>query len=144
MKTFVIDNSVIMKLIFSDEDNYDVVCDIIEDFKEGKVQIIQPILWYFELINVLKFKFKSEEDVNFYVNILKSLEITIQDYNEKVEKIAISISTKHEKASFYDAYYHALAIYRNGTFITNDRKYFNLAHNEGSIVMLKDYANFAS
>lgn len=56
-----------------------------------------------------------------------------------IANMAAKIVHKHKKVTFYDASYHALAIIKNGTFITADKAYYNATHKLGHIKLLKDY-----
>jgi len=53
--------------------------------------------------------------------------------------LAFKIMKKCTSVSFYDASYHALALYSGGTFITADKKYFKKARSFGHIQQLKTY-----
>lgn len=55
--------------------------------------------------------------------------------------LSLDLTGKYKHISFYDAFYHALAISNNTSFVTSDKKYYEKVKKEGHIVLLENIHN---
>ena|SRR3989304_3573565 len=135
MAIIVPDASIILKWVLAGEDKAEEEksLSILNDWLEGKYQIILPPLWLFEVGNVLGLK-RPNQAQTFLEALL--------DYQFEEAKITKNLSHLTFKlmqeldVSFYDAVYHALAIAQKGTLITADKRYFNKAAGKGYLQLL--------
>ena len=74
-------------------------------------------------------------------NFSRLLTFSLQEYSISLEltSLAFELMAKYPKTSFYDAGYHALALFAGGTFVTADEKYYAKTRKEGRVMLLKDY-----
>ena len=70
---------------------------------------------------------------------LKASNIIEYKLKEGVALMAFELMQKYPKISFYDASYHAIAIYENGKFITADKRYYETTKKEKHIILLKNF-----
>jgi predicted nucleic acid-binding protein len=52
---------------------------------------------------------------------------------------ALNLVTRLKKVTFYDAAYHAVALLRDGTFVTADDAYVRRARRVGHVVRLREW-----
>lgn len=132
----ILDSSVLIKLIKKEEDQEKAYA-LLEKFYKKEIELGIPTLAYYEVLNYLSRAIPFQSILFFsQIMTMKMSEFTInlENVSETTE-----ITQKFPKAAFYDATYHALAISHNGTFITADEKYYNLAKSLKHIKLLKDY-----
>lgn len=133
---YILDSSVLIKLII-DEENSTQALELQKNSLRGKVELGVPTLAYYETMNYICRIYPYKSVLLFsQILLLKMTEffITLENMATTTE-----ITQKFSKTAFYDATYHALAIRHNGTFITADAKYYNLAKSLKHIKLLKDY-----
>ncbi len=98
------------------------------------------------------FNDQAEEAVNFYTSLylshvdtfglykaLRLIGCTELELDDFLVMDAYKLLKGVPKASFYDAIYHALALYLGATYITADKKYYDLMRHKGHIKLLSDY-----
>ena len=136
MKTFVFDASVLAKLIFPEEEFSELVENLVVQYINEQVDIVVPSLMYFEIGNILKFKLKDTQKAKTYMQNIRDLHLHEYKINDEAENKILTLCSKYEKISFYDASYHGIAKHLNYTFITADSKYFNMVKKEGNIQLL--------
>ena len=103
---------------------------------ESKVRLLVPSLWLFEVGNTLQRKFP--ESASKRLSFLIRYGLTESTITTTIRARAFELCTNHG-VSFYDACYHALAIARDGTFITADEKHLRLAGSSGNICHIRDW-----
>ena len=132
----VVDASVALKWQFQDEDATAQAIDLLSDFVEGKVRLIAPTLFSYEIVSAVNVAINrkriSEDDGYRAINYLTSLDIELCGFIELIE------STFHLARQYgrtpYDCAYMALAESRQCDFITGDRRLFNAMENQLSWV----------
>ena len=131
----VIDASVILKIVLvENEEDQQIALAILKLFQDGKVDIVLPNFWFFEVGNTL-----IRKNVAFAKLYLYLLEIGFRQYNfNPSELIEIGTFAKNFNISFYDASYHILAKLLNYTFVTADEKYFGKTKKAGNIILLNN------
>lgn len=132
------DASVIIKWAISNplEEDTHIAMTLLNSWVNGLVNIILPKLWCFEVGNILGLK-----NMEFAPGIMKVLigyNFDQQEMNLELAESAFSLM-KSYKVTFYDAVYHAVAIYHDGTLLTADDSYIRKAAELGHIMALKDY-----
>lgn len=135
----IIDSSVAAKWYLPDESD-DGALKIKSDFTTGVILLVVPLLFFYEVSNILKTTTKSlritgEKSVEAYHNLL---ELNFITYSSK-ELFTIA----HEQAlvlglTAYDAAYVALAGYLQIPFYTADIKLIKIASNQ-LVKPLNDY-----
>lgn len=132
----ILDSSVILKLIKKEKDQ-EKAYELLEKFYRKEIELGIPTLAYYEVLNYLSREIPLQS-ILFFSQIMT---MEMSEFTVNLENVAetIEITQKFPKAAFYDATYHALAISHNGTFITADEKYYNLAKPLKHIKLLKDY-----
>lgn len=143
MKTFVIDASTCIKWVINDEENHKIAKIILNDYLDGKISLVAPNLWVYEIANGLKSavlnkrisEFKGKELLNLLLISkpgLLSIEPTIQTCYE--------ISCKYQ-ISIYDSAYLTLAQDIGVSFITADMKLVSKlkALRKNAIIFLDEY-----
>ncbi len=102
----------------------------------GRLRIILPSLWIYEVGNVLGMKQPrlAPELLEIYVG-----------YQFEEERASELVKTIYDimktiNATFYDAAYHSVAIKHAGTFVTADVKYARKASSLGHVTALKDWS----
>lgn len=135
----VLDNSALMKCILDeDEDQKRTVMQMLQKHQYKEIRLIEPAVWYYEAGNVLQIRLKDISLVRESLYVLQKFKFE-ESWSQEMEKIALKICFKYAKVSFYDACYHAIAIFYKGTFITADKKYFEIAKAERHIELLENY-----
>ncbi len=135
---FIIDTSVLIKWLGEEAENLEEAMRVKNDFISGDIAISVPALVFWELNNFLGRRFdpiKASVIFNQFKNYkfhphLLSLELSL---------LTFKIMERCPRITFYDASYHALALHLGGTFLTADKKYYNMAKSFGSIKLLRHY-----
>ena len=123
MKSFVLDNSVVMSWCFKDEENQyaDDVLDYLSD-----VNAVVPSVWPLEVMNVLlvaeRRKRLSEADSVRFISLLSQLPITVEyESPERVMKELIFFARANNLSS-YDASYLDLSMRKGIPLATLDKQ----------------------
>jgi predicted nucleic acid-binding protein len=136
----IIDSSVALKWFFPEEEHASEALKIKKDFAEKEITISIPILFFYEVGNVLKGSIKSSrvdsskaktvyEKFTYAEFIIYSSKELFQAAFEKADSLDIT---------FYDASYVALAEYLEIPFYTADRKLLQKANGK-YICHLREY-----
>lgn len=139
MSTLVVDSSVFTKwLNQKDEGNLDKANLILEDTRDGKVELIAPELAKYEIGNVLlKSKKLTPQEANISLGTAYSLPITFVSETENLSKQTFEIAYKNG-ITYYDAAFVSLAKQYDATLITDNIKDQGKSQ-EIKVVSLKDY-----
>ena len=137
-KLFIVDASVALKWFLSNlEHDLDQAFQIRSDFFESEVDLLVPAHFFVEFLNIM-FRKKMDGALSSFSE-LQNFGIPFAALSLEVAGVAGLLMKKYPKISFYDAFYHALAIHKEGTFVTADESYYKLCKKEGHIILLKDY-----
>lgn len=132
------DVSVLLKWAFNspDETDRDKALSFLNAWLDGRVQIILPKLWVFEVGNVLMLKNSelSSEIIDIFIgyNFLEC-ETTLELCRE-----TFKLMGKYG-VTFYDAVYHAVAILKKGILLTADEAYCKRVSGMTNVVRLTDW-----
>lgn len=132
------DASVILKWAFHspEESERDSALALLHAWIEGRVEILLPKLWSFEVGNVLMLK--KPDTAPEIMEIFIGYNFMESDMSIALCKETFKLMQKY-RATFYDAVYHALAIINKGILLTADEKYFKKVRDAKHVVRLKDW-----
>lgn len=135
----VVDSSVIVKWLNTDnEQNLQQADKILQEARNGKVEIIAPELSKYEVGNVLLFGKKlTPEQANIPLYWLYHFPITFVPQSEELSKTTFAIA-ESLKITFYDAAFLAVAEAENAILVTDNPKHQGKASTV-KVVALKDY-----
>lgn len=124
MISLIIDTSVAVKWLNQDhEKNIDKADKILEDAKDGKVELFAPELLKYELGNALLFGKKiSIEDIDDLLYIFNSLPITFVTENKILAKDTYDLAF-NLGVTYYDASFMSLAKQNDAILVTENIKH---------------------
>ena len=132
------DASVILKWVLRgpDEEGRVPALRLKDAWLEGSLDLVVPTLWIFEVGNVLGLK--QPAGAHGLLQAVMDLALPEEPAAAYTEDI---FRLMHEyDVTFYDAAYHALAIVRQGTMVTADRRYVRRCRSAGHINGVEDWA----
>ncbi len=131
------DASVILKWVFkAPNDNAEQALLLLDEWVEGRINLIVPTLWCFEVGNILGLK--SVKLASETMALL--LEYHFEEQAMSVEICSLIFSIMNNcKVTFYDAAYHAVALIRCATLLTADEAYVRKTNQLGQVMLLKDW-----
>lgn len=122
----VLDASVALKWQFGDEESTSAATALMEDYIEGRVELISPTLFSYEIISGIHVAVNrnriGEKDGYRAIGYLRSLGIELRPFDDLVEP-TFRLARKYN-LSPYDCAYLALADKEGCDFYTGDRKLF--------------------
>lgn len=132
----VLDSSVALKWIFADEEGTKQALRIRDDHISGKNEITVPVLFFYEIANVLatKVKLSAEEALEAF-ELISAFEFNVFELDNIEYMEAMSLAMKH-RTSVYDASYHVLASRLGCCFLTADRKFWEKMKGTGVVELL--------
>lgn len=134
----VIDASVIVKWFFPDpvrESDSDHALAVLEAVREGKAEVLQPPHWLAEAaVVVARLEPKIVEQA---IELLDAMELRVIG-GVAIYQRAASLAA-NLKQHLFDTLYHAVALEREATLISADRRYFDKARHLGRIVHLPNW-----
>ncbi len=137
-KLVTLDASVLLKWIvpFSAESGVREALLIRDEYVQGKIDIVLPALWTYEVGNTLcRLYPKHAKDL---ISDLLAYGIAEHNLDQGTAAVAADLCARH-RVTFYDAAYHAVAIVGNGTFVTADDKYVAKTKSAGSVLSLHNW-----
>jgi predicted nucleic acid-binding protein len=127
----VLDATVALKWQFKDEEVANAAMALLEDFVEGKIELISPTLFSYEIlsaINVAINRKRIEEEAGYRaLNYIASLGIELRSFDNLME--STFYMARRYGLSSYDCAYMALAEKEKCDFLTGDKKLFNSIKN---------------
>lgn len=128
----VIDASVALKWQFKDEVDTEQALQMMADFVEGKIELISPALFAYEIVNamhiaVLRGRMLEKEALGA-INDILSVGIKLVDFSDSAE-LTFSLAQKYNRSA-YDCAYLSLAKNENCTMFTADKRLFNALNNK--------------
>jgi predicted nucleic acid-binding protein len=129
--TAVLDASVALKWQFDDEEATRAATVLLEDFIEGRIELITPTLFPYEIISAINVAINRqrirEADGYRAINHITSLGIELRNFGDLIEPTFRT--ARQYGLSPYDCAYIALAERENCDFITGDKKLFKVIKN---------------
>ena len=138
MQIVIPDASVILKWAFDspDEHDRDSATSFLNAWLEGKVEIVLPKLWSFEVANILGLKKPKQaaEIMDIFIGY------SFNEYDMTAELCRKSLELmKRYGVTFYDAVYHAVAVLKGGTLLTADESYCAKVKDLSNLVRLSEW-----
>jgi len=132
------DASVLLKWLLppDHEQHAEQALSIRDALLAGKVRLLVPGLWYYELGNTLSRKYPDHADA--LLRSLVDMELESQEPSPEWQSTIVQLVARFQ-VTFYDAAYHGLAINMGALFVTADEKYIQKAGAAGHILHLKDW-----
>lgn len=142
-KSIVIDSSVALKWRLRDEEATEQADALLDDFLAGKVHLLAPTLFEYEITNALKVAAVkdrlSETDALTTITDFQGYEIGLFAF-AAIQCSAFQLAYQYNR-SVYDSAYLALAHSQGIVFYTGDKKLFNAVNKDLSWVRwIGDYA----
>jgi predicted nucleic acid-binding protein len=123
----VIDASAALKWQFKDEEATGPATVLLEDFAEGKIELISPTLFTYEIVGAVNVaierRWVSEEDGYKALANITSVGINLKVFDDLVEP-TFRLARRF-RLSPYDCAYMALADKEECSLLTGDKKLFN-------------------
>ena len=131
------DASVILKWMLqgADEESRDPALALKDAWLEGAIEIVVPTLWIFEVGNVLGLKQPAKAEVLLQTVV----DLALPEESAAAYATSILRVMREHGVTFYDAAYHALAIVRQGTMLTADRRYVKRTAAAGHVHLIADW-----
>lgn len=141
MKTFVVDSSVCLKWVLNDEIDTEPARKLQIAYLNGKINLIAPNLWFYEVINVIRnIKLRNATIPNKLletklIDLLLSSPslIDMSELGSQCLKYAITLSI-----SAYDSAYITLAHAHGLALITADSKLADKINDSNLAISLRD------
>ena len=132
------DASVLLKWVLPSDDEPDADKAILlrTAILNDAVRAIVPALWLYEVSNTVARRFPAQASA--WLTSLMKFGLTEAAPSAAWLAAALELTRNYE-VTFYDAAYHALAITRNGVFVTADDRYANRMAEEGTVVALSEW-----
>jgi predicted nucleic acid-binding protein len=106
------------------------------EWLDGRIDILLPRLWAFEVGNVLALKKPAQAEE--LMGIFLGYRFLEAETTPELCRAAFRLM-KTCRVTFYDAVYHAIALLRKGVMVTADEVYFRKARGKGRVVLLRDW-----
>ncbi len=139
MATLIIpDASVIVSWVFQtpDEPENERARDLLKEWIGGRVDLLVPSLWVFEVGNIIPRKNPAmAEEI---MQILLEYQLPEQRMTSAICRIALDLMKKHD-VTFYDAAYHAVAIRNLGVLVTADAAYLKAVGDQKHAIALRHF-----
>ena len=138
MKLVVPDASVLLKWVLPEErEPYAAQAIAIRDaFIAGRIHLLVPSLWFYEVGNVLAAHYpdSAAERLAALAAFRLPEALPTSAWREQIIKLAAD-----HGVTFYDASYHALAAVLDGVFVTADEKYLRKAGPDSHLLGLASW-----
>ncbi len=139
MTFLVIDTSVAIKWLNRDnEENIDKANRILENVRDGQIELLAPELLKYEVGNALLLGKKiAREDIEDLMSIFYSLPITFVTVNQDLANLTFVLA-KILGITYYDASFLSIAKQYDATLVTENIKHQGKSK-EITVISLKDY-----
>jgi len=107
-------------------------------FVAGKITLMVPDLWYYEVGNTLSRKYPHE--ATDLLSGLLAMGFDTATPDQRWQTAILQLVSVH-RVTFYDAAYHALAIINDGVFVTADERYLANAGATRHIIHLQEWSS---
>jgi len=123
----VLDASVALKWQFEDEEVTGAATALLEDFIEGKIELISPTLFPYEILSAISVAINreriDESTGHQALSYIISIGIELRDISDLIDPIFFK--ARRYRLSPYDCAYIALAEKERCEFYTGDKKLFH-------------------
>lgn len=130
------DASVLLKWVLPGENERDTdeALALRDEALAGRLELVVPQLWIYEVGNTLARRFSDE--AGELLAALADFGFTEARLDARWRSRAVSLSVTYGVA-FYDAAYHAVALALGGVFVTADERYLRRVSGAGGISSLR-------
>jgi predicted nucleic acid-binding protein len=127
MKNFILDASAILTYsLVSNKKTEHKLKPIIQLAEKKKIKFLSSSFFYAEIVNAIRFEVKNPDQAGKILKQIFAIPVTIvqlkTDQYEPVLRLAYQNNT-----TVYDSLYHFIAISRNATLLTCDKRYYLVA-----------------
>lgn len=138
VKLFVPDASVLLKWVLPEgrEPHTAQALAIREAFLAGRIGLLVPPLWFYEVGNVLVTHYP--ESAAERLGALAAFQLPEARPNAAWRERIIQLATTYG-VTFYDAAYHALAIVNRALYVTADEKYLRKVGSDSRVLSLAQW-----
>lgn len=139
MKLVVPDASVLLKWVLPEErEPHAAQAIAIRDaFIAGRIRLLVPPLWFYEVGNVLVTHYPDSSTERLAA--LAAFRLPEARPTSAWRERIIKLAAEH-KVTFYDASYHALAVVQDGIFVTADEKYLRKTGTDSHLLSLASWS----
>lgn len=131
------DASVLLKWAFkSEEGDRDNAIAFLNAWMDGRIEIILPKLWSFEVGNILMLK--NPETAYELMEIFIGYRFNELEMTLELCKETFSLMKRYD-VTFYDAVYHAAAILKKGILLTADESYCKKVKGMTNVLSLREW-----
>jgi predicted nucleic acid-binding protein len=131
----VLDASACLKWFLIDETDAEAALDLYARIHDGRVDLLEPMIWRGEIAAVIARK-RPDEAVAL-TDDLSRIAVTVDDSAESLARaVAIAVRLDHH---LFDTIYHAVALQHAITLVTADEHYYRKARTLGNITLLRDW-----
>lgn len=140
-KAYVVDSSTCLKWVFEDEIDSDPALALLKDHLTGKIELLAPNIWVYEIANGLRTAYLRErllkkEGSTKLKQLLKSSPFLVNIE----EKIDICLKNAFDyQISVYDSAYVTLAITSKIILLSSDSKLVKKINSPNIALNLRDY-----
>ncbi len=106
---------------------------LLDEARAGAIKLAVPQLWLYEVGNTLVRRFPDQ--ANDLLTSLVDFQLTEVRPDERWREQTVELAIAYG-VTFYDAAYHAVALLRDGIFVTADERYIRRASGGGNVVLL--------
>ncbi len=137
----VLDASVLLKFVIDEKEDREQAHDLKRRIGLNEIEPYIPSFCFYEISNILSKStaFDSIKEVHIAYTTLRLYNCTEVPLDDFLVHDTFYLMKNTPKISFYDAIYHAIAILKKATFITADKKYYNLMKSHGHIKLLSEW-----
>ena len=119
-----------------DEPSAGSALELLDDALAGAVELVVPQLWLYEVGNSLIRRFPDQ--ASEFLASLDDFRLSEVRPDSRWREQTVSLAVTYG-VTFYDAAYHAVALIRDGVFVTADERYVRRASNRGNVVLLRNW-----
>ena len=132
------DASVLLKWVLpgDEEPGTAFALELLDEARAGAIKLVVPQLWLYEVGNTLVRRFPGQ--ANDLLACLIDFQLTEVQVDSRWRNQTVHLAVSYG-VTFYDAAYHAIAIIRDGIFVTADEPYVRRASNTGNVVLLRQW-----
>jgi predicted nucleic acid-binding protein len=118
------------------EDDREQAVLLQKEWLDGRVDLLLPRIWVFEVGNVLALKKPAQ--AKELMEIFLGFRFPEEEMTPDLCRATFHLM-KAYRVTFYDAVYHAVALLRKGILVTADEAYFRKAGSKGHVVLLRNW-----
>jgi predicted nucleic acid-binding protein len=123
MKRYVFDASFILAAYLDDRsDVREKIADIFKEVEHKRSEVYITSFFLFEIANVLRYTIQDTDKGEKIFNTIANIPWKMHTLN-RGDYLSVIRMAQKQNTSVYDAAYHYVAIYIDGTFLTCDKKY---------------------